>query len=140
MRQTDVGPVAVRRVTYRRNHETGRRQPLIRVASPGSHAGHPRLSRGPAKLGATVYKYRGVGGCSIGLFGRTATRYGASDRTMYVDSEVLMSPASTAIYVVMISRLESTYDARELLPDARRRILNHVFVVLHGHWLGVDLI
>jgi AbrB family looped-hinge helix DNA binding protein len=35
---------------------------------------------------------------------------------------------------------ESPYDAAELPPAARRRILNQVFALLHGHWLGLDLI
>jgi len=72
----------------------------------------------------TLNRFRGLNGCSIEQLGRTGIPYREGGLTMFVGPGVLLPQAGIALCADTISNWRSSYGAKELLPDACRRILN----------------
>lgn len=64
-------------------------------------------------------------GFSVEVLGRTGLRYTEGERTLFVDSEVLMGPSGLAVFSDSISRWESPED-QEISDEEKRRILDNI--------------
>lgn len=64
-------------------------------------------------------------GISVEILGRTGIRYGEGNRTCFVDSEVLATPA-VAVWPSGIRAWDPPHDGESLTDDDRQRILANI--------------
>lgn len=78
-------------------------------------------------------------GYFVEVLGRTGLLYGEGQRTMHIDSEVLLPPASLVVYARSIGHWDDAPDA-SVDEEARGRILSNIRAAFRwqGHEIQVD--
>jgi hypothetical protein len=79
-------------------------------------------------------------GYSIEVLGRDGMRYTEDGRTMFLDSEVLATPASIAMHPASVKRWDAPHDAVVVDATERERIIDNIRQAFEsqGYRLVVD--
>jgi len=70
--------------------------------------------------------YESDEGFSVEVLGRTGLRYRESDKSMFIDSEVLLGPSGMVVYKNSIRKWDPPHQEEAVSNESRERIVNNV--------------
>ena len=87
-----------------------------------------------------VNLYESDEGFSVEVLGRTGLRYRENNKSMFIDSEVLLGPSGMAVYKTSIQKWDPPNE-KEAIDDAKREcIVDNVRRVFRFQGYEIDII